>query len=264
MRLASLHLFAVWIVSLMYGGFCQEAQAEERQWIELRVYHLRSEAKAELFDRTMRDALLPALKRQGIGPVGVFQASDPGEEGAAEIQRYVVIPYPSSEALANLSDKLASDTTLRSAAADYLAAQKSDPVYTRIESSLLKAFAGMPQLEVKGKPGEAPRLFELRIYESHSELKGALKVDMFNQGEIDIFREVGLNAVFFGEAVVGKNLPNLTYMLVHQDEESMRQAWQGFLRHPDWERMKAMPRYKDTVSKIIKRMLVPLEYSQIR
>ena len=59
-------------------------------------------------------------------------------------------------------------------------------------------------------------------------------------------------------------MPNLTYMLVHQDEESMRQAWQGFLRHPDWERMKAMPRYKDTVSKIIKRMLVPLEYSQIR
>ncbi len=38
---------------------------------------------------------------------------------------------------------------------------------------------------------------------------------------------------------------------------------QAFLKHPDWDRMKNMEIYKDTVSKIVARFFDPAPYSQI-
>ena len=60
----------------------------------------------------------------------------------------------------------------------------------RIESSLLTAIDGMPKLD---KPDTSkPRLLNLRIYESHNERAGKKKIEMFNKGELAIFRRVGL------------------------------------------------------------------------
>ena len=42
-----------------------------------------------------------------------------------------------------------------------------------------------------------PRLFNLRIYESHNERAAATKIHMFENGEIEIFKKVGLTPVFF-------------------------------------------------------------------
>ena len=63
-----------------------------------------------------------------------------------------------------------------------------EPAFQRIESSLMVAFAGMPQLSV---PERKDRVFELREYQSHSEAKARRKIEMFNHGEIPIFRSVG-------------------------------------------------------------------------
>ena len=67
-----------------------------------------------------------------------------------------------------------------------------------MESSLMVAFTGMPRLD---RPVDAPgRVFQLRTYESPSAKTGLKKIEMFNDaGEIRIFREVGLNPVFFGQ-----------------------------------------------------------------
>lgn len=238
--------------------------ADERQLIEVRVYRLGSQGKAELFDRMMKSNGLPALKQCGVEPVGVFEPRDEAEEDGDAVLRYVIAPFASPKAFAQISDQL-SEPSLWLGADKYLDVPKSDPVFSRIDSSLLKGFSGMPRLQVPGQPQAGKkRLFELRIYESHSELKGKMKVEMFNDGELDIFKKVGLNSVFFGEALVAKNLPNLTYMVVHDDDEAMQQAWQRFMQHPDWIRMRAMDQYQDTVSKIIKRFLIPLDYSQIQ
>ena len=40
-------------------------------------------------------------------------------------------------------------------------------------------------------------------------------------------------------------------------------AREKLIGHPEWDRMKKMPKYKDTVSKITKVYLVPTDYSQI-
>ena len=62
-----------------------------------------------------------------------------------------------------------------------------EPAYVRQESSLLEAFSGMPQVEAP--PAELmendARIYELRIYESHSLVAGKKKVEMFNEGGRD-------------------------------------------------------------------------------
>ena len=117
----------------------------------------------------------------------------------------------------------------------------------------------MPEQTAQGQP----RVFELRIYQSHTEEKAALKVDMFNSGEIQVMRDTGLGPVFFGEALIGDDLPNLAYMLSAADRKAHEGHWKTFGEHPEWNRMKAMPKYQDTVSAITSIFLTPTAFSQI-
>src|SRR5206468_8732438 len=138
---------------------------------------------------------------------------------------------------------LAADEEYLKAAKEYLAAPASDPVYTRIESSLMVPIEGMPKLE---RPDTSkPRLLNLRIYESHNERAAKKKIEMFNKGELAIFRRVGLTPVFFGETVIGPAMPNLTYLLVFPDDAGRQAAWSRFQGDPEWKQLRAMPEYAD-------------------
>ena len=95
-----------------------------------------------------------------------------------------------------------------------------------IESTLLVAFVGQPRLVI---PKQALRLLEMRTYQSHSEAKARRKIEMFNDGEIPIFREVGFETVFFGESLIGTGLPNLKYLLAAPDIESNQACWRAFV-----------------------------------
>ena len=87
---------------------------------------------------------------------------------------------------------------------------------------------------------------------------------MFNEGgEIALFRKTGLTPVFFGETVVGRNLPNLTYMLAFDDMADRDKRWKVFVADPGWKTLSADPAYKDTVSNITDIILRPTAYSQI-
>jgi hypothetical protein len=122
----------------------------------------------------------------------------------------------------------------------------------------------MPRLEVPALAKEGkPRIFEMRTYESFSELKALKKVAMFNAGEIDVMKELNLSPVFYGEALVGRDLPHLTYMLCSPDLGTHKKNWAAFGVHPVWVRLKNDPQYADTVQKITSRFLVPAPYSQI-
>ena len=90
-----------------------------------------------------------------------------------------------------------------------------------------------------------------------------MKVDMFNSGEIQIMRDTELAPVFYGEALAGENLPNLTYMVSASDREAHKAHWSKFGEHTEWKRMREMEKYKDTVSKITNYFLIPTSYSKI-
>jgi hypothetical protein len=237
----------------------------EREYYEIRQYLIEKEEQKKGLDDFFKNAAIPALNRLGVKPVGVFY---PGAAAAGQPAPlgpvYVIMRHPSAESAATLVDRLASDSEFQSAGADYLNATAGSPAYKRIESSLMVAFQGMPRLE---RPVQGPgRIFQLRTYESPSERTNFKKIEMFEQaGEIQIFREVGLNPVFFGRALVGKKMPNLTYMLGFKSLEDQQAAWKKFGSHPDWKRLKDMQEYADKsiLCGITNISLIPAEYSQI-
>jgi hypothetical protein len=235
------------------------AEAPKGQEVyELRVYSLPT-AKQPILDRYLSTALIPALKRLGCGPVGVF-----GEDAGPDQRKvYVLIVHPSAEHVLAWPGKVAADDTYLQAGAEYLSAPATDSVYNRIESSVLLPIEGMPKL-VRPDTRQA-RLLNLRIYESHNERAARKKIEMFNKGELDIFRRVGLNPVFFGATVAGSLMPNLTYMLVFPDDAGRTGAWSRFVKDPEWVKLKATPGYadKEIVSHITNKLLKPTSYSEI-
>ncbi len=231
--------------------------ATARDYYELRRYNLESEEQKKAFGAYMSEAAIPAMNRIGIDPVGVFQPP----EDLSPI--YVLLRHPSADSFATMTQQLLADEKFISQGAEFLDAPSTDPAYKRVESSLLVAFAGMPRLE---SPIRAEgRVFQLRVYESPSVKTGQKKIEMFNTAEIDIFRKTGLNPVFFGEALAGEKIPNLTYMLVFNSLEEQKANWKRFVTHPEWKKLSSLPEYANEkiLCGITNLSLKPTEYSQI-
>jgi hypothetical protein len=228
---------------------------------ELRAYRLRAGASHALLDAYLEKAFIPAVNARGIAAVGVFTEPE-AKDGPAV---WVLIPHPNLESVSSITASLNADPAVQSAATEYLSSPtKEQPAFDRIDSWLLLPFAGLPKLAVPALAREGkPRIFEMRTYESFSELKALKKVAMFNAGEIGVMKEVDLSPVFYGQALVGRDLPHLTYMLCSADMAAHKKNWNAFLAHPVWIRLKNDPLYADTVQKITSRFLVPAPYSQI-
>ena len=186
-------------------------------------------------------APIPALNRLGIKPVGVFvQQERTGDAGRHRGQRCVVgagaasrIRHWRSFAAATRAAECGPGVSDRRGRS-ICSRPRANPAFERIDSWLMLAFAGMPKLELPAYCREKkPRMFELRTYESHSELKALKKVEMFNAGEIQLMRDVGLGPIFFGQALIGSNLPHLTYMLSAENQEAHKKHWDAFQAHPD-------------------------------
>lgn len=241
-----------------------EHEQSGRQFFELRTYQFASPPKRQAFEQFIAEAAVPALNRAGVEPVGAFKAADEGEDGKPIDPRgrlWLLLPHNSLQSVIELHDKLAGDDTFQRAGHAVLAASKSDPAYLRYQSTLLLAMSGAPRAMV---PTRAPsRVFELRTYESHSTERARNKLAMFNAGEFRIFQSAGMPGVFFGGAVVGEDLPQLTYMIVHERIEDSRKNWKAFFDDPEWKKLSSDRGYKDNVSKVIDRFLRPAEGSQI-
>jgi len=242
------------------GGAESDNSGNKQEYYEFRVYKTDDINKKKMLDVYLEKALLPALDRMGIDRIGVFTNMDKPDDYSI----YILIPYSTLELFASVNPKLLEDMEYQNAAKIYFAAPKDDPVFTRIQSKFYKAFERMPVMEIPEQTADnKPRVFELRIYESHTEEKAALKVDMFNNGEMQVMQETELAPVFYGEALIGDDVPNLAYMLSASDRELHKAHWAKFGGHPEWKRMREMPKYKDTVSNITNFFLVPTVYSQI-
>lgn len=229
--------------------------SETRDYYELRSYLVENEAQVTGLNNFLRDAAIPALNRIGIDPVGVFQPQD------SISPVYVLLRYRSLDTLATATQQLLSDAAYLNDGANFLDAPSESPAYTRIESSLLVAFTGVPHLETSIKGND--RVFQLRTYESSSVKRGQKKIEMFNKSELPIFRRTGLNPVFFGEALIGTKIPNLTYMVAFENMGAQEANWAKFQSDPEWLALKAMPEYAGVVSNITNTLLKPLDCSQI-
>ncbi len=191
--------------------------------------------------------------------MGVFYPA----EGISPL--YVLLVHPSLQSFATMAAKLGEDQEFMAKGADFINAPADKPAFKMQETQLMQAFEGMPKLE---RPVDAPgRVFQLRTYESPSEITGLKKIEMFNTAEIAIFRKVGLHPVFFGQTLAGTKMPNLTYMLGFKDMDESKAAWKAFGGDPDWQKLSKMPEYADKAilrsGGITNLYLKPASYSQI-
>jgi len=236
--------------------------ADEHEYYEIRSYVLGDSGDAAAIDEYLETALIPALGRLGVEPVGVFENSPADQTGSQRI--VAVIPYKSSDQIFAVKQQLQRDQVYLDLAQSYLGRGPRQSPYQRIESELLISMDCMPKLSVEEKSlGNQNRVYELRVYESANERLGDLKVDMFNSGEVPIFLDCGIQPVFIGQAVIGPYTPSLTYLTVYPSESKREQAWKDFRVHPDWQILKEVEKYKGTVSKIYKYVLSPKSYSKM-
>jgi hypothetical protein len=108
----------------------------------------------------------------------------------------------------------------------------------------LRAFPGHPHIEKPvGDASKPARVFELRTYESRNATTMSKKIDMFGTAEIDLFRRINMQPVFFGETLIGPRLPCLTYMLAFDDLAARANAWAAFRANPEWQKISTDPRW---------------------
>ncbi len=240
------------------GGEGRAQATAPREFYQLRKYTLRTGPQLALTQSYFERALIPALNRMAITPVGAFKL-DVGPETPSY---YLLVPATQVETLVTLNSRLAEDSEFLKASAMFWAAPATAPAFVRVESTLLSAFSGWPKLVA---PKSDKRIFQLRTYESATDAGHIRKVQVFNEAEIAIFARTGLAPVFFGDTLIGHRTPSLTYMLTFADVAQLNANWAVFASDPAWKELSHKPQNMDAeiVSNISNLYLSPLSCSQI-
>jgi len=251
-------------VSAASGLTAKASKSSSNQYIEVQLFHMRySRAfQPKRLATFLEEHHLPMAQRNDFGPVGYFNVT----MGADQPMLVMTLVYDSLADMEAKSMRRLSDKRWMSAT-DKLGSD-IEPAFMRMESSLLRAFDKMPTLVTPKPPAatQPERIFDLRIYQAETFRDVREKVRMFNTGEIDLFRKVGVNPVFFGQAVVGPRLPNLTYLVWYDDMAARQKAWETFLNSAEWKKMISKPEWAnyEIVSNISNIQMTPLPFSNIR
>ena len=233
-----------------------------RDFYQLKVYHLANAQQSTQLDSYLEDAYLPALHRAGIPHVGVFRPiAEPETEG--DLLVYVFIPYASYEQFIGMDAVLEQDDSYQKAGEAYIKATHDQPPYDRIETILMNAFDAAPHAELTSLTApKSERVYELRSYEGPTEAYYRNKVDMFIQGdELGLFKKLDFNAIFYGEVIAGRRMPNLMYLTAFENRQSRDDHWDAFFSDPHWKELAAMAKYKNNVSRNEQVFLYPTAYS---
>ncbi|MGA8030238.1 MAG: NIPSNAP family protein [Bryobacteraceae bacterium] len=243
--------------------FASQAATTTNTFLELKTWRLhntREDQAARVADY-LETGLAPGLQRAGAKLAGCF-SNVIGPDGPY----YVTLAQFAS--LAAIEDALAK---LRADEGYQRTLKKMDSSpglpFVRVESSILRRFDSMPEpLSADTTERRPPRIFELRTYESQSFTALTRKIAMFNGGEIEIFRRLGMRPVFFGETIAGPKQPNLMYMLSYDDLAARDKLWQDFGNDPEWKKLSGRPELKDSeiIANISNVILRPLTFSAIR
>jgi len=241
----------------------EAATPAKKSIVELRTIWMRNTPENQM-QRTsdfLKTTAMPALKRAGVSSMGFFAGVI-----APETPFIIALAsFPSLAAMETAREKQAADQEYLSGRDAYNAGTGRS--FERLDSSLLRCFDVMPAVEAPPNDGKrAPKIFELRTYESNNGTTLARKIKMFNEGEAGIFKRLGMQPVFFGETIVGSKMPSLMYMLSYDDLAARDRLWKAFGSDPEWQKLRTQPGYSDgeIVSNISNSILRPLAFSDIR
>ena len=241
----------------------QAVEVSRPSVFELRIAYLRNGAdqQRQRMAEFIEKHTMPALQKYGAGPVGVFNNL------IAPDGPYIlaIVQYPSLAAMEETRAKMSEDAGYKKATAKLL--EGPGLPYVRLENSVVRAASWMPAIEVPKHDGKRANLvFELRTYESNTTATLEKKVKMFADGEMAIFRRLGMVPVLFGTTVIGRRKPNLVYMLGYENLAAREKVWQAFGKDAEWAKLRETPGLSDAevVSNISSVLLSPMGFSQIK
>ncbi|MFT4156036.1 NIPSNAP family protein [Parafilimonas sp.] len=250
-------------ITFFAAFFCVvfSAQSFANDIYAITVYHFTDASQEITLDTYLQTAYLPALHRKEIKNVGVFKPI--ANDTAADKIIYVIVPYKSFDEFLRLPAQLITDNLYKTAAASYLNADYKNPPYKRMETIMLTAFPMAPQLTLPNLTSpKAEHIYELRSYESPTENYHKSKVKMFNEGgEVDIFKAINANAIFYGDVVSGSHMPNLMYLTSYENMADRDAHWKIFGDNAQWKKLNTLDEYKNNVSKAEVTLMHAASYS---
>ena len=220
-----------------------------RDYYLIQVYHLKSQEQIKQIDNYLKNTYLPFLHQQGIIKVGVFEPID--NDTARDKKLMVWIPLHNIQALDKLDNAIEQIDPLGNNPLIHLNGPNGELPYTRIETSLSKSFKDQAQFVRQSNLTKSPeRIYEFRSYEGANEALFLQKVHMFNEGkEIELFKKLNFNAIFYAKVVAGDRMPNLIYMTSFNNLDDRNAHWKTFSDDPTWKHISNLPIYLNTVSK---------------
>ena len=231
-----------------------EAQVNNGQIQEWRIYNFQMGGSAARLDKLMTDILLPLYKNMGV-EVGCFKEINQNQP----IVYYYLFVYPSFDAYLKANDILLKNSAFVDEMKQDAAANRA--MFFRYDSYLCRPFEAWKTIT----PVAGKTVFEWRKYESANIEAGTRKVQMFNQGEIDAFLECGVNPFCFGQIIAGKEMPGLIYVTHFNDMADRDASWAKFSSNPKWQSMRADPKWANTTipnNRVV--FLTPLPYGLIK
>ena len=224
--------------STLAAGNAAAADTAKNVILELRRIQLRNSADNQR--QRNNDFLkqqVAALQRAGAGPVGVF-ASNIAPDGPFLL---VLVELSVARRDGAGQAKLAADAEYQKALDAYNAQPGLN--YERMESSLLRAFDGYPNVVPPPNDGKRPaRLFEVRTVRiqqhRHAAQKGARCSTMAKSAHSSAPAGSPSSSAKPSSA---PNQPNLTYMLSYEDLAGRDKVWKAFGADPEWQKLRTTP-----------------------
>jgi hypothetical protein len=225
------------------------AKSTPREFYLIKIYHCTSQSQLDHIDNYLEKIYLPFLHNNGINKVGVF--SPIMNDTSADKRIYVWVPLKNLNQLDALDQVYENMNPFGDDPLIHLDNKDSSIPYIRIESILTKAFKLQPQFDKSSNLVKSSnRVYEYRSYESPTEEMHLRKVNMFNEGqEIDIFKRLNFNAIFYSKALVGARTPNLIYMTSFNDMDDRNAHWNAFKNDPTWKKISTAKEYLKIVNR---------------
>jgi len=221
-------LGAVAAAPLARAFAAQGADSKKPGCYVVQHYRLQLGSQGTRLSDYLSKVYLPALARAQAGPTLVLEAQ------LSEHLPLVTLvgAFASAEQAWGVRTRLQSDQAFQDATDAWQAGP--DRPFESLTAELLEAPAFAPEFGPLNPPPKAPRIYEMRIYQTHTqkELRGL--VARFAEAEVKILTRAGSQPVMFGTTVYGQDNPNLTWMLAFDDMAAREKFSAAFSADPEW------------------------------
>ncbi|MGO9894281.1 MAG: NIPSNAP family protein [Bryobacteraceae bacterium] len=213
-------------------AFAQVPASKKPGCYLLQHYRLQLGSQATRLSDYLSKVYLPALAK--VQPVPTLVLDAQLSEHLPLVT--IISAYSSVEQAWSVQTALSADKDLEAATDTWQAG--AEPPFDSMTTELLEAVEFSPDLAPLNPQPKAPRIFEMRVYQTRT-LKGlrALK-QRFAEGEVKILARAGAQPVLFGTTAIGSNNPNLTWVIAFADMEAREKFNTAFNADPDWIKLR--------------------------